>query len=167
MALIKDYITGQTHIITTELLKQVVQSGEILPVKGQGLEIIDSSDIPDFTLRVVSNRKEDLVVFLPKHDDAKRWYRNWFAVRAMKLTGKDMPWGREYVRQARGVSFANEDEVMVLTGEFDSKLPLDHYHTARNSSAPSEYLAEIGFKIETSALRVKSALEMIGKIWAL
>ena len=168
MATIKDYISGQIHTLTAEALKYTMMAGELLPIKGKGLEVVSDTDIPDFSLRVVQDRAgNDQVIFLPKHDDAKRWYRNWFAVRCMKITGKDMPWGREYVRQSRSVKYANEDDVILLTAEFDDKLAIDIYRQAKVSAHPMELLQGYGFKINTSATRVRSALEMIGKIWAL
>ena len=167
MALILNPITGQEYPLTDEEIKHITVNGEVINIKGQLLEVaID--DLKDFSLRVVVDRNDVAgVIFVPRHDQAKRWYRNWLAVRIMKVTNKSMDWCREYVRKSRGVRYANEDEVFTLTATLDRELAMDQYHACigQRGGKMIEYLRNYGFEVDCNYARVEAVFQMLGLLW--
>lgn len=167
MALILNPITHQEYTLTDDEIKHITITGDVIPIKGQLLEIA-VNDLKDFTLRTFIDKNDVMgIIFVPRHDQAKRWYRNWFAVRIMKITGNSLEWCREYVRKSRGVRYANEDEVFTLTATLDRELAMDQYHACigQRGGKMIEYLRNYGFEVDCNYVRVEAAFQMLGLLW--
>lgn len=167
MALIINPITGQEYTLTDAEIKHITVTGDVIQISGQLLDII-ANDLKDFVLRTVVDENDVMcLIFVPRHGQAKRWYQNWHAVRAMKLTNQPLSWCRDYVKCARGISYANEDAVIVLTSTLFQRMSIEQYRHCLELRGYKliEHLRNLGYIVGNSVGRTQAALDILKVIW--
>lgn len=163
------------RVLTGADVDHIVNSGERLHVWTNVEDIppsfFDGVYVTGWLLKVLKDETAPgmprwLCITQPSTPRTRKILRNGYAKRVATISQRDIRWGRDYVKHAKGVMFAAEDGVIALVSRLYTELSVNEFFELCAQRALRQACEAAGHTTGVSEYRLHSTFEILGKFLA-